>query len=59
MNNESLYILGLKAKTGDDFAMLKIIEKKRNLIKAMSYGDEDREQQIIECLIRGIKKYKF
>ena len=59
MSEESLYILGLKAKTGDEFALLKIIEKKRRLIKAMSYGDEDMEQYIIECLIRGIKNYKF
>lgn len=59
MREESFYILGLKAKTGDEFAMLKIIEKKRKLIKAMSFGDEDREQYIIEYLIRGIKNYKF
>ena len=59
MSEESLYILGLKAKTGDEFALLKIIEKKHKLIKAMSLGDEDKEQYIIECLIRGIKNYKF
>ena len=59
MNNESYYLLGLKAKAGDEFALIRTIEKKRALIKKMSYGDEDREQFIIEKLIKGIKNYKF
>lgn len=59
MSNENLYILGLKAKAGNEMALIKIIEKKRNFIKYMSYGDEDREQYIIEKLIKGIKNYNF
>lgn len=59
MINESLYVLGLKAKAGDEVALVKLIECKRKLIKYMSYGDEDREQYIIERLIRSIKSYKF
>lgn len=58
-NNENLYLLGIKAKTGDELSLVKIIERKRNFIKKMSYGDEDRYQYIIEKLIRGIKNYKF
>lgn len=59
MQEKSLYILGLKAKAGDEVALIKLIESKRKLIKCMSYGDEDREQYIIERLIQSIKKYKF
>lgn len=59
MNNESLYFLGVRAKAGDELALLKIIEKKKSLIKKMSYGDEDRYQFILEKLIKGIKNYKF
>ena len=61
MNNkkESLYLLGIRAKSGDELALIKIIDEKRNLIKKMSYGDEDRYQIIIEKLIKGIKNYKF
>lgn len=58
-NNESLYFLGVKAKAGDELSLVKIIEQKRNFIKKMSYGDEDRYQYIIERLIRGIKNYNF
>lgn len=58
-NDESLYLLGVKAKAGDEIALIKIIERKRNLIKKMSYGDEDRYQYIIEKLIKGIKNYDF
>ena len=36
MNNESLYFLGVRAKAGDELALLKIIEKKKSLIKKMS-----------------------
>lgn len=59
MNNNSLYFLGVRAKAGDDEALLKIIDKKRNFIKKMSYGDEDRYQYIVLKLIKGIKNYKF
>lgn len=55
----NLYILGLKAKAGDEISLIKIIDKKRKFIKYMSYGDEDREQYIIEKLIKGIKNYNF
>lgn len=59
MKKESLYFLGIKAKNGDELSLIKIIEAKRNMIKKYSYGDEDRYQYIVECLIKGIKKYKF
>lgn len=59
MNNNSLYFLGVRAKAGDDEALLKIIDKKRNFIKKMSYGDEDRYQYIVLKLIKGIKNYKY
>lgn len=59
MDNNSLYFLGVRAKAGDDEDLLKIIDKKRYLIKRMSYGDEDRYQYIILKLIKGIKNYKF
>ena len=59
MNKESLYELGMKAKEGDEISLIKIIERKRNLIKKYSFGDEDRYQYIVEKLIRGIKNYKF
>ena len=59
MNNESLYFLGVKAKAGEELALMKIINRKRNLINYYSRGDEDREQYILEILIRGIKNYNF
>ena len=59
MCNESLYLLGLKAKVGDELSLLKIIDRKRKFIKRFCKGNEDAEQYIIECLIRGIKNYKF
>jgi hypothetical protein len=59
MSEESLYELGIKAKEGDNIALIKIIERKRELIKKYAYGDEDRYQFIIEKLIKGIKNYKF
>lgn len=59
MNKESLYLLGVRAKAGDEMALIKIIEMKRNLIKKVSFGDEDRYQYIVEKLIKGIKNYKF
>lgn len=59
MKNNSLYFLGVSAKAGNDEALLKIIDKKRNFIKKMSYGDEDRYQYIVLKLIKGIKNYKY
>ena len=59
MEKESLYVLGKKAQTGDEISLIKIIERKRDLIKKYSFGDEDRYQYIIEKLIKGIKNYKF
>lgn len=56
---ENLYELGKKAQSGDEVALIKIIERKRNMIKRYSFGDEDRYQYIIEKLILGIKNYKF
>lgn len=59
MKKESLYELGIKAQAGDEIALIKIIERKRNMIKKYSFNNEDRYQYIIERLIVGIKKYKF
>ena len=59
MDKETLYELGKKAKNGDEIALIKIIDYKRNMIKKYSFGDEDRYQYIIERLIIGIKNYKF
>ncbi len=59
MNNESIYFLGVRAKAGDEVALIKIIDKKRKLIEKYSRGDEDRYQYILETLIKGIKNYKF
>ena len=59
MNKESIYFLGVRAKAGDEIALIKIIDKKRNLIEKYSRGDEDRYQYILETLIKGIKNYKF
>ena len=59
MDKKELYELGKKAKNGDEIALIKIIDNKRNMIKKYSFGDEDRYQYIIERLIIGIKNYKF
>ena len=59
MEKESLYLLGIKAKNGDEVSLIKIIERKRKMIKKYSFGDEDRYQYIIEKLIKGIKNYRF
>lgn len=59
MDKETLYELGKKAKNGNEIALIKIIDNKRNMIKKYSFGDEDRYQYIIERLIIGIKNYKF
>lgn len=59
MKKENIYELGKKAKNGDTVALLKIIERKKGLIKKMSFGDDDIYQYIILKLIEGIKRYKF
>ena len=59
MDKETLYELGKKAKNGDEIALIKIIDNKRNMIKKYSFGDEDRYQYLILKLIEGIKNYKF
>ena len=59
MRNKSLYELGKLAQNGDDMAMLEIIDRKKEMIKKYSFGDEDRYQYIILKLIEGIKNYKF
>ena len=59
MGKESLYELGVKAQAGDELALIKIIERKRNLIKKYSFNDEDCYQYIIEKLLKAIKNYKF
>mgnify|MGYP001623903899 CR=1 FL=1 len=59
MENTSLYELGKAAQNGNDMAMLEIIERKKQMLKRYSFGDEDRYQFIILKLIEGIKNYKF
>lgn len=59
MENKSLYELGILAQKGNDMAMMEIINRKKNMIKRYSYGDEDTYQYIMLKLIEGIKRYKF
>lgn len=59
MKNKSIYELGVLAQKGDDMAMLEIIERKKNLLKKYSYGDEDTYQYMILKLIEGIKKIQI
>ena len=59
MRNKSLYELGKLAQNGDDMAILEIIDRKKEMIRKYSFGDEDRYQYIILKLIEGIKNYKF
>ena len=59
MKNESLYELGKLAQSGDNLAMLEIIERKKKMLKRYSYGDEDKYQFLVLNLIEGIKNYKF
>lgn len=59
MEEIKIYDLGIRAKNGDDEAMLEIIKFKKSMIKKHSYGDEDCYQTIILKLIKGIKNYKF
>lgn len=59
MKNLGLYELGRLAQKGDEFAMLEIIERKKNLIKKYSYGNEDLYQFIIMKIIVAIKNFNF
>lgn len=59
MKNKSLYELGKLAQSGNEIAMLEIIERKKKMLKRYSFGDEDRYQYLILKLIEGIKRYKF
>ena len=59
MKNKSLYELGKLAKSGNEMAMLEIINRKKKIIKKLSYGDEDRYQFLIIKLIEIVKKYNF
>lgn len=59
MKNKSLYELGKLAKSGNEMAMLEIINRKKKIIKKLSYGDEDRYQFLILKLIEIVKKYNF
>lgn len=59
MENKSLYELGILAQKGNDMALMEIINRKKNMIKRYSYGDEDTYQYIILKLLEGIKRYKF
>lgn len=59
MRDKSLYELGKLAQNGDDIAILEIIDRKKEMIRKYSFGDEDRYQFIILKLIEGIKNYKF
>lgn len=57
--NISIYELGKLAQSGDEVAMLEIINRKKKFIKRRSYGNEDRYQYIILKLIEAIKNYDF
>lgn len=57
--NISIYELGKLAQSGDEVAMLEIINRKKKFIKRLSYEDEDRYQYIILKLIEAIKNYDF
>ena len=59
MRNKSLYELGKLAQNGDDMAILEIIDRKKEMIRKYSFGDEDRYQFIILKLIEGKKIINF
>ncbi len=59
MKNKSLYELGKLAQSGDDMALMEIIDRKKKILKKYSFGDEDTYQFMILKLIEGIKKYNF
>ncbi len=56
---KNLLEIGKLAKEGDEFAFLEIIERKKLLIKKVSYNDEDIYQYIILKLLEGIKRFDF
>ena len=59
MKNKSLYKLGKLAQKGNEMAMMEIIERKKNMLKKYSFGDEDRYQFLVLKLIEGIRNFKF
>lgn len=59
MQKESLYELGAKAQAGDKDALMKILNIKKGIIKKYSFGDEDRYQEIVEKVIKGINNFDF
>jgi len=59
MTNKTLYELGILAQKGDKLALLEIIERKKQVIKRNSYGDEDLYQFILLKIMEGIKNYNF
>ncbi len=59
MKNKSLYELGKLAQSGNEIAMLEIIDRKKKMLKKYSFNDEDRYQFLILKLIEGIRNYKF
>ena len=59
MKNKSIYELGKLAQKGDEMAMMEIIDRKKNMLKKYSFGDEDRYQFLVLKLIEGIKNFKF
>ena len=59
MTTKTLYELGVLAQKGDNLALLEIIERKKNVIKRYSFGDEDLYQFIVLKIIEGIKNYNF
>ncbi len=59
MKNKTLYELGKLAQKGNEMAMMEIIERKKQMLKRYSFGDEDTYQFIILKMIEGIKNYKF
>lgn len=59
MKNKSIYELGKLAQKGDEMAMMEIIDRKKNMLKKYSFGDEDRYQFLVLKLIEGIRNFKF
>lgn len=59
MTNKTLYDLGILAQKGDKLALLEIIERKKQVIKRNSYGNEDLYQFILLKIMEGIKNYNF
>ena len=59
MENKTLSELGKLAQSGNELALIEIIERKKKMLKRYSFGDEDRYQLLVLRLIQGIKRYKF